>query len=60
MKQTYCAVAIDLGNGIFNIRSDILHYYNCLLQLCILYMSPLYINMFLYFNISLFYISYFT
>ena len=27
---------------------------------CILYMSPLYINMFLYFSISQFYLSYFT
>ena len=30
------------------------------MYLCILYMSPLYINMFLYFSISLFYLSYFT
>jgi len=30
------------------------------MYLCILYMSPLYINMFLYFSSSLFYLSYFT
>ena len=30
------------------------------MYICMLYMSPLYINMFLYFSISLFYLSYFT